>query len=400
VKIVFDKLKFIFKGIFYVLFWGLVVVVIVNLTHQFIPLDNYITEKILLNAIATENSHIINLSTTFGLSDIVTIVGGIITIYFVIQKLTQHDKHFKQDSNFKNFLEATKMLTDKDSTIEAKISALHLLYDVAKSHPENLDRIIQVINKQIVPLINCLEDNCNQEKYSRNKVSQINYSFVRYRYTREEKFDYIKKDIVSIDLDNRNKRTIKEWQYKGNDTEKLISVSLEILKKIVLNVLPKIDSHIDLSNTILFDLDTDFDKDLKFKTKDKPIENLIFLECNLKNIDYREKIYHRASFINCNLQNSDFSEANLWGTLFQKCDLQDVKFNNTECEAVEFKKCKDLTEEQIENMKFAFKNEEEYKNKSDQKEFLIISSDDINGIDKSKYFQTIDQFNKWKYKDD
>jgi len=327
-----------------------------------------------------------------------TSLGAIIIGFFYYQRnsifekqLTQKDEQYIKDSQFRNFFEATKMLTDKESTIEAKISALFLLYDVAKAHPENIDRIIQVINKQLTPLLNCIENNCNTKLYTKQLVSSEKKS---YPNRRKDTFEYLKNDTVVFSVNDRNtSKIIKEWQYKGNDTEKLISVSLYVLRKIVLNILPNIDEHIELSNSIIFDIDTDFDKNLKFKSKKRPTENLIFLNCKLHKVNFEKTIYHYATFINCDLTDSDFTDANLWGALFDKCNLKGVNFKDTECEGVEFKNCEKLTKNQIETMKF--------KNKTDTKKYLIILSGEYSlGLDKNSYFPSRENFITWRYPDD
>jgi hypothetical protein len=234
-------------------------------------------------------------------------------------------KIFQGSKEFDNFLEATKLLTDKDSTIQAKISAIYLLYDIANKHSDNLDRVIQILNKELTTLIKCLENDCNT--------------------------NVLKKEESGKNI----KKTIKEWEYKGNDAEKLTAVILKVLKKIVIDFVLYKDKQIDLSNTILFDIDTEFDKNLVFKTTKRPVENLIFLHCQLKIVNFKKVKYYSTKFINCDLNGSDFSNANLWGTDFINCNLKNVKFNKTECEGVTFYNS-ELTKEQIKLMKFKFKN--------------------------------------------
>ena len=255
------------------------------------------------------------------------------------QSETQYDI-FIGNSEFNNFLEATKILTDKDFASEAKIASLYLLYDISKQHNDNVSRIIQVINKAVIPLINCLENNCSKQKRTQKLISTKKISFP---HKIENKYIYTYNYTLGIDdiNDGKLKRIIKEWQYNGNDTERLVSVSLTILKKIFLKIQPH--NQVDLSNTVLFDLDTDYEKDdIKILKNKKPLENLIFLNCKLHKVDFSKVIYHQASFINCDLKSCNFTEAILWGTLFNNCELKDVKFNKTECEATEFKNCKNL----------------------------------------------------------
>lgn len=335
---------------------------------------------------------------TFNIKNLAISFGGLMTLLiYHIRNQEMHNQTkiqyeiFNQNRHFESFLEATKMLTDEKATIDAKISALYLLYDVAKSHPENLDRIIQVINKQLTPLLNCIEDNCNIKPTTKKLILREK------RFSpnlRKDIFKYTKNDVVNINInDIKFQKTIKEWQYNGNDTEKLISVSLYILKKIVTNIVPELNRHVELSNTVIFDLDTDFDKNLMLKSNSRPIENLIFLNCKLHNIHFQKTIYHQSNFINCDLANSDFTQANLWGALFENCDLKDVKFNQTKCEAVEFKNCENLTKEQIEKMKF--------KNKTDEKKYLIILPKNNNlGLEENFYFTSRTDFNNWRYPSD
>jgi len=120
------------------------------------------------------------------------------------------DKIFNQDKQFSNFLEATKLLTDKDSTAEAKIAAMFSLADVAKEYPEHLDRVVQVLNKELVPLI---------------KVIDVKKPLERQKET--ELFSYTQNKIVSYNEKEKiNQENIKNWQHKGTETEKVVSVAL------------------------------------------------------------------------------------------------------------------------------------------------------------------------------
>ncbi len=301
---------------------------------------------------------------------------------------------FNGNSQFQNFLEATKMLTDKDATNEAKISALYLLYDVAKSHPENLDRIIQVINKQLVLLMRCINDsNCSQKNFMKVLDNEVITLF-----TKSKNFKYIENAIIKIEkLEDENyiRKTITQWQYNGNNTEKVIATALYILKQIVVDIVQKQDKHIELSNTIIFDLDTDFTDKLKFQSVERPTSNLIFLNCKLEKINFKKTKFVNCQFIHCSLKGSDFSKANLWGSSFINCDLENVKFNQAECEGVEFRNCIKLTDKQLISMFFEF-----YKYKNISQKFLIILSDeDIsklsikNNIDT---FKTLNEYLTWK----
>lgn len=66
--------------------------------------------------------------------------------------------------------------------------------------------------------------------------------------------------------------------YKGNSTEMVVANALFILKKIIVgDTVLNANIHINISNTIIFDVDTDFDKDVNLKSKEKPTEKLNFL---------------------------------------------------------------------------------------------------------------------------
>lgn len=287
-------------------------------------------------------------------------IGAIIGFYLFYQRnrifekqLIQKDEQYHKDSKFKNFLEATKILTDENASAEAKISSMYLLSDVAVAYNDDSERIIQVINKQLTPLVKCIENNCEKNKYKIEPVKTIKTKNYLNKISNEFEYSHKKNKILEIDKNLLNtKQTIKEWAYKGNSAEMVISNALYILKKIVVNVLSTTNQHIDISNTILFAIDTDFDKNLKFKSKDKPTENLIFLHCKLENVDFSETKYHYCKFINCYLKNCNFTNSNLWGTKFVNCNFKDVKFKDSECEGVEFIDSINLTIEQMKSMKF------------------------------------------------
>jgi len=341
-------------------------------------------------------------------------IGGIIglLLFYHRNKVMQRQVEtqyqiFLGSREFDNFLEATKLLTNKDSTIESKISAIYLLYDIAKNHSENLDRVIQILNKQLIPLIKCLEDDCNNKKITK----KIDYHLQKLGQKNIKKVNYIYNDTINIDYkDVSIKRTIKEWQFNGNEIEKLVSVALKVLKNIVIEIVLKQDKHIDISNAILFDINSDFDKNLKFKSIQKPTEYLSFLNCKLNNVFFKNTIYYYAHFIHCDLKNSDFSNANLWGSEFINCNLEGVKFKNTECEGVIFDNCQNFTIEQIETMKFEIK--EKLKDtslstellKDLQEENLITISYDIKFDDFYPIFieqsEKIDSIACFKNKDD
>ena len=306
---------------------------------------------------------------------------------------------FHKDKQFKNFLEATELLTNKDATVEAKISAMFLLHGVAINYPEDSERVIQVINKQLTPLIKCTDNDCEKKKYSSHLKEKriLKSALLRTSLNRIETFDYTENQLVTIDVFNDNRVLIKEWQYKGNDTEKVISTALFIIKKIILN-LPESNNHLDISNTIIFDIDTKFDKeDINkgiFVSKKRPIENLIFFQCTFKKVKFNETKYSFCKFIDCVLEECSFEGANLWRTLFANCDLKDVVFNQAECEGVEFRNCENLTSTQLNRMKF------ENKERSNKKYLIIVDKNtNIEIIKEEEYFNSEKEYNKWKNDD-
>ncbi len=319
--------------------------------------------------------------------------GGLMTLFLYQlrnqiaekQTQTQHET-FNQDKQFSNYLEATKLLTGKKSNTEAKIAAMFSLADVAKDHPENIGRVIQVINQEIRLSI---------------------------------------KDI--------GKQTIKEWR-NGNKKKKISSTALYIIRKIILD-LESSNTNVDISNTIIFDVDTDFDKKkistlFKVVGKKRPVEYLAFYHCKLKKINIiKEAKYHFCKFIHCNLEEADFNGANLWGTSFIECDLKGVKFKDAQChgkkakcEGVEFKDCKNLTLKQLDQMEFDnLEDAKKYKlknikntkfcrkklyPKTELKYLIVIDEKTIDVINKTvedenkelkiENFITRDEYDKWK----
>ena len=330
------------------------------------------------------------------LTQVLSGVGGAIGIYLLYLRFKTTDdikkqsaKHFAIDNEFKSFIESTKLLTDKESSVEAKISALYLLYDLSKIYPNKTARILQVINKQLEPLFVCIENRCN-EKIKTKKLT-------KYKLKGREKsllYEYNYKDLLQLNIDSNSLiQTIKEWRYKGNDTEKLISVSLDIIKKMAITTIQKKKKHIDISNSIIFDIDVLYNRGLKFKNEKYPTENLIFLNCVLTdNNDFSKTIYHNCKFINCDLTNANFQNSNLWGSSFINCNLKNTCFEKTECEAVEFKKCINLNKQQIEKMRFNNKTKKTL-------EYLLILSEDMEEkleLTNKSYFKTFQEYNNWK----
>ncbi len=267
----------------------------------------------------------------------ITIIGfSIVAIqifYLGKQVNLQKEQHHK-DSEFRNFLDATKMLAsvEKDNVI-VKVSAMYLLYDFAKQYPDNnLEKVIKVLNKFALPLF------------------------------------YPK-------MTTQSRRGIDEWKENGNAEQQIASIALDLVKNLFVYAIEN-NIKIDISGIILFNFDIKLD--IKNKTNIKLSEVLIrtakvtFLWCNFLNnqkssIDFSSNRKYidnfstsrfnitLSTFIHCNLTDCDFSESNLWGVEFEKCNLTYTKFNQAECEGVTFIDNK-ITDEQLENMLFSRKN--------------------------------------------
>ncbi len=339
------------------------------------------------------------------IAQLITGFGAVIGFYLFYYRnkifemqLIQQSEHYHKDSKFKSFIETTKMLTDENSSSEAKISAMYLLYDIAMAYKDDSERIIQVLNKQLTPLVKCIENNCETDKYKKELVKILEIKNCQKQKIQELEYSNKKNKLVTIESidSNSTKQIIKEWMYKGNSTETVVANALFILKKIIVSdVILNANVHINISNTIIFDIDTDFDKDVNLKSKEKPTENLIFLHCKLEKVDFSNTKYHFCRFINCNFEKSNFENSNLWGTKFINCDFKDVKFSETECEGVEFIGSINLSIEQIQSMKF--KN---IQNSGNKRSYLIIYDKEKNNKNNLREdlscFKDENEYKNWK----
>lgn len=374
----------------YILIWGLLIgLVFLPLFAIVLGYDSY---PLLPDAWFNALCDLYSSSDGFNLVNVVTFVGASIalTLFSLRNKaMTAQTKSqyeiFNEDKQFSNFLEATKLLTDKDSTAEAKIAAIFSLADVAKAHPKHLDRIIQVLNKELIPLIKAIDGKNNTDKHTftlqEKKVVKKPLALKK----ETGLFSCTQNKIVSYDKEAKtNQKNIKDWQHKGSETEKVVSVALYVIRKIILE-LEKLDSSFDFSNTIFFNIDDAFDRKSigkKFIRKDdKRIENAIFLDCKLKGVDFSKTNFHYCKFINCDLSNANFMGANLWGTSFNNCNLENTIFKEAECEGLDLINCKKLTINQLGEMKFCnlgkvrkyiFKNENGQGRKNSNLKYLII----------------------------
>lgn len=83
---------------------------------------------------------------------ILTALGFIFVAFQVTalaKQINKQEEQFHKDSEFKIFLEATKMLTafeNKDNAT-AQISAMYILYDYAKKYPNNIEKVIHILNR-------------------------------------------------------------------------------------------------------------------------------------------------------------------------------------------------------------------------------------------------------------
>jgi hypothetical protein len=300
---------------------------------------------------------------------IATYSGTALTIlgfYFVVRQITtlaeqvqnEKERHNK-DSEFKNFLEATKMLTSSENkdNFDAQISAMYLLYDSAKIYPKNnLEKAMKVLNRYIDPI------------YGENQDAKAD-----------------RKPIT-------NRETIDGWRETRNLKQQVALTALELNKKLFVHALEKGLKNISLSNIVIFDFDIEKDISNDQDDSSKKVINIskifssnskmVFLNCNFtasgkkevsfstdnKNLS-NDSVKNRmdmtlSRFIECELKWCDFSNSNLWGISFENCELNRTKFEKAECEGVEFTGTTIVEEEQLKQMLFIEKKIANYRNKS------------------------------------
>ena len=249
------------------------------------------------------------------------------------------EEQFHLSNQYGHFLETSKLLTNKDSTIEAKISAIYLLYDYAKNYPQEVEKVYQLLSEYIKPLLNCIDGNCNHIKYIKMQDSLVvknRVKMITYKYSNKKVLDFDIDDAFSV-------KTITSWQINGTETEKLVSIALIILRDLTVNILPKAIEQIDLSNIIIFNFKIEHVKDnnpVKFKSIIRPTYSLVFLDCNLKGVDFSDSMFWYCKFINCDLDRANFNGCDLQKTIFIKSDLKNATFKDTlNVEAENFQKC-------------------------------------------------------------
>jgi len=271
------------------------------------------------------------------ITDVIKLLGGAVALYLLYKRFKTTDdikknqeKQFHLNNQHKNFLETSKLLTDKDSTIEAKISAMYLLYDYAKNYPQDTEKVYQLLGEYIKPLLKCIDENCNSKKYNQIKISSNTgvLRAIEYKYT--------EKKVLDLDVYNKENNLleiINKWQISGTNTEKEISIALIIIRELSTNILPDVNKHIELSNIIIFNLNINFVKNkIKFKSNYKPTYNLIFLNCNLKNVDFSDSKFYYCKFINCDLDKANFNKTKLHYCEFIGSDVTDIKIHKASFE--------------------------------------------------------------------
>ena len=303
----------------------------------------------------------IDLAQKVSLFNVMSAVGAIMGFFLFYQRnkifekqLLQKDKHYLKDSQFQNFLDASKMLTENEASVEAKISALYLLYDLATNYPSDTERILQVINQQIIFLIKILETEAGEDIYK--------------------------------------KQEIIEWEYKGDDIQKIVASALKIIKKV--SLLDNINT-LEYSTSVIFNIDTRYDKNINsfidaLKKKNAATKNLIFYHCSFSDIDFSFTIFHYCKFIKCDIVDCTFNDSNLWGTQFLKCNLDKTVFSNAESEGTEFKNCYKLTKSQIGEMIF------QNLNKNSNKKALVILEKNV--FEEIECFRSELEYKNWKSK--
>jgi len=341
----------------------------------------------------------------FNFVNIVASLGALISLLLfhlrnkaMTEQTNSQYKIFNEDKQFSNFLEATKLLTNKDSTSKAKIAAMFSLADVAKAHPKHVDRIINVLNGELTPLIKVLEGEYDSKIYTHKLKEKHIARRIGGRNKETQILNYTKCNLVSLESLKHCRETIKNWMYNGNDTEKVVCATLYVIRKILLEVEK---TEFDFSNTIFFDIDESIsEKDVKdrFRRKNSRIEHAMFLECDFTNFNFKENNFHFCMFINCDLKDASFDNANLWGTTFTNCSLDGTSFEEAECEGVKLQSCENLRKTQLNSMHFVnlekLKEPLKYPLIIDQK--TIDNSEDHLSLNN---FITSEYYEKWKNND-
>ncbi|NPA72774.1 MAG: pentapeptide repeat-containing protein [Gammaproteobacteria bacterium] len=279
----------------------------------------------------------------------VGLIGGIVGLFLFEKRNNAMLRNTKvleenqiKESHFMHFNSATKMLTDKDATLESKISALYLLYDVGKAFDESLGRVLQVINQSLKP-------------FKKNIDYQMDYEDNPESITLSS--DLVM-DVVLKEPDY--KRKINEWVIKGSDIQQLVISALQIQKKIFQRqlVLGSLDEA-DMSNCIFFDIDSSF-CEVKKLSLNNPQKNIVFLGCDLTGFDFSSNRLHIATFIDCDLTKCDFKRADLWGSIFFNCRLKETDFSGSYLGHVVFRGCSDFREDDFKDLDVPDSQDQEY----------------------------------------
>jgi hypothetical protein len=350
---------------------------------------------------------------------LVSIIGFFLTalgfLFVVVQisaladQTNKQEEQYHKDSEFKNFLEATKTLTSvkNKNNVAAQISAMYLLYDYAKNHSKhdrgNLEKAMKVLNRYATPAIYDKQD-------------------LIYTYTK--KFNNTK-NIVD------DRKTINEWKEYGEPHQQVAIIALELNKKLFVYALEhRNKTKINLSDIIIFDFDVEKDINInnKFNLFDviKNSPEITFLCCNFsdgnKKIDFstpkkgisRKSVKGRMNislsyFINCNLTGCNFSYSNLWGVTFRDCKLTNTKFFQAECLDSEFiyKKIDCDISKQLDEMLFIDKEvfkgfNEKYREKdiSKQLKYAVVYSKNMQCLNNWEEYEKFDKYKNKEWKED
>lgn len=266
-----------------------------------------------------------------GIAIAVASIAGLILFVHRNQAMIENTKILEdnqlRESHFVHFNSATKMLTDKDATLDAKISALYQLYDVGKSFEKSLGRVLQVINQPLTPL-------------NKNIDKQLEL-FEEGEELEKLKFLTLSPNLTFKNLYHLKQRDLKEWVIKGNEQERLMMSALKIQKKIFETQLIKKDmKKVDFSHCIFFGIDSIDKGNCLFSTQRS--EYVTFLNCTFNEFSFENTKLHLAQFINCSFTSGKlFLNADLWGATFLNCDFDGkALFNKAYCGSMRFINCR------------------------------------------------------------
>lgn len=317
----------------------------------------------------------------------------VVQISTLAEQVQNEKERHNKDSEFKNFLEATKMLTSVENkhNATAQISAMYLLYDYAKKHSNkdnggNLEKVIKILNRYATLAIYDKKD-------------------LMYSYTPNFKNT---KNIID------DRKVINEWKTYGKPYQQVASIALDLNKMLFVYALNE-QIKINLSGVVIFDFDIEIDlddnKNLFDVVKNSP--EMVFLCCKFsdgnKKINFStpkevitpDSVKGRMDislsyFISCNLNGCDFSHSNLWSVTFEGCNIINAKFEQAECEGAGFYDTK-IDDSQIRSMLFLSNKKGEFSKfrkcpECEQLEYGIIYEC------KSNCFKNVNEYEQFKNK--